>query len=198
MQTEIEAKFLDIDPEKIHTVLAGIGAKLVHPERPMKRKVFDYADRRLEKTGGWVRVRDEGDGKITLSFKRVVDWESVHGTKEISTEVQDFTAACDILTAIGLDTKAYQETKREKWILNNVEITIDTWPWIPPFIEIEGPTEDSVKLIARKLGFPWENAVFGSVETEYKKHYAVTDEEIDGWETITFVPVPDWLEIKRK
>jgi len=32
---------------------------------------------------------------------------------------------------------SYQETRREKWMLDDAEVTIDTWPWIPTFIEIE-------------------------------------------------------------
>ena len=65
MQTEIEAKFLDIDPEALREKLQSIGATLVHSERLMKRKVFDLPDQTFQQSGAWVRVRDEGD-KITL------------------------------------------------------------------------------------------------------------------------------------
>ncbi len=163
----------------------------------MKRNVFDYPDERLEKEGAWVRVRDEGDNKITLSYKRLVN-RTLQGTKEITLDVSSFDTMCNFLLAIGLKQDAYQETKREKWEFEGSEITIDTWPWIPTFVEIESPTEDKLKDIAKSLGFDWSQAMHGSVETVYQKYYDVTEQEIDGWESITFVPVPDWLEIKKK
>ena len=64
MKTEIEAKFLNISPDKLREKLRALGAKLLHAERAMRRKVFDFPNNRLGKEGAWVRVRDEGD-KIT-------------------------------------------------------------------------------------------------------------------------------------
>ncbi|MBI2676355.1 MAG: class IV adenylate cyclase [Candidatus Yanofskybacteria bacterium] len=197
MEVELEAKFLDIDKEVLRKKLKEVGAKLIYPERLMKRNVFDYPDERLEKEGAWVRVRDEGDNKITLSYKRLVD-RTLQGTKEITLDVADFDTMTNFLLAIGLKQDAYQETKREKWELDGSEITIDTWPWIPTFVEIESSTENGLTDIAKDLGFDWSQAMHGSVETAYQKYYDVTEQEIDGWESITFVPVPDWLEVKRK
>ena len=197
METEIEAKFLDIDKKDLQQRLKGLGATLIYSERLMKRNVFDYPDERLEKEGAWVRVRDEGDNKITLSYKRLVD-RTLQGTKEITLDVSNFDTMTNLLLAIGLKQDAYQETKREKWELNGSEITIDTWPWIPTFVEIESPTEEKLIKISKDLGFDWDEVLHGSVETAYQKYYDITEQEIDGWESITFIPVPDWLEVKRK
>ena len=197
MKTEIEAKFLNIDVEKLRTKLKEIGAVLKYEERLMKRKVFDYPDERLRKEGAWVRVRDEGDGLITLSYKKLVD-RTLHGTKEITVDVSNFETMCDFLQACGFDSKSYQETKREKWMLGESEITIDTWPWIPTFVEIESESEEEIRKVSDLLDFDWGEALHGSVETAYQDLFNVTDDEIDGWEEITFIPVPDWLEIKRK
>ena len=57
VDTEIEAKFLDIDPRLIREKLRAFGAELVHPERLMQRLNFDFPDKRLERIGGWARVR---------------------------------------------------------------------------------------------------------------------------------------------
>lgn len=197
MKTEIEAKFLNIDVDKIRAKLKEVGAILKYPERLMKRKVYDYPDERLKKEGAWVRVRDEGDGEITLSYKKLVD-RTLYGTKEITLDVSNFETMCDFLQACGFDSKSYQETKREKWILGISEITIDTWPWIPTFVEIEAETEEEIHRVSNLLGFDWSKALHGSVETAYQDLFNVTDDEIDGWEEITFIPVPEWLEIKRK
>jgi len=195
MQTEIEAKFPDINPDSIRTKLREVGAVQEHPEIFMRRKVFDYPDRRLEKIGGWVRVRDEGS-QVTLSYKQLND-RTLHGTKEVSVIIDDFDKACELIEAIGLPAYSYQETKREKWMLGDVEITIDTWPWIPTFVEIEGANEESVRSVASRLQFDWSKAMHGSVETVYQMHYDFTESEIDHWESITFIPEPDWLLSKR-
>ena len=191
MQTELEAKFLDIDPDMLRKLLKEKGATLVHAERLMKRKNFDFPDRRLYKTGGWVRVRDEGD-RITLSFKQTVN-DALDGTKEVEIVVVDFDNISNFLLAIGLVQKSYQETKRERWYFDGVEVTIDTWPWIPTFVELEGESEKQLKEIATKLGLDWGAAMHGGVAPVYCRYFDVTCGEVNEWKNITFVPVPDWL-----
>ena len=196
MDTEIEAKFTDIDADGVRAMLTTKGAMQQHPEVLMRRRTFDYPDRRLEKIGGWIRVRDEGD-RVTLSYKQLND-RTLHGTKEITVSVDDFDTACLFLEAIGMEEKSYQETKREKWVYKDVEVTIDTWPWVPTFVELEGLTEKGVRGAASDLGFDWNRAMHGSVETVYQMHYDFSEQEINGWKSITFVDPPDWLLAREK
>jgi adenylate cyclase class 2 len=196
MQTEIEAKFLDIDVNALRERLISVKAKKIHDERLMRRWVFDYPDKRLEKIGGWVRVREEGD-KVTLSYKQLND-RTLHGTKEVVITVDSSDETQKFLSAIGLVEKAFQETKRERWELDECEITIDTWPWIPAFVEIEAPSESKIKEVSEKLGFEWAEALFGSVETAYQRYFDLTEEEIDAWPRIVFEPTPDWLLVKQR
>lgn len=196
METEIEAKFCDINADEVRKKLASLNAKLVHEEILMKREAFDFPDDRLEKVGGWARVRDEGD-KVTLGYKQLND-RGLHGTKEVSLQVNDFKLASEFLKCLGLEVKSYQETKREKWLCHQCEVTIDTWPWIPTFLEIEGPTEDNVRKVAADLGFAWNDAMHGSVETVYQMHYDVTEHEVDNWPEIKFVDAPKELTLKSK
>ena len=95
MKTEIEAKFLDIDVDNLRGILRSIGASQVQLERLMKRRIYDFPNNSLDKIGGWVRVRDEGD-KTTLSYKQQND-DSLHGTKEVNVVVGDFESTCDFL-----------------------------------------------------------------------------------------------------
>ena len=158
----------------------------------MRRHTFDQTDGKQ----GWVRVRDEGD-KVTMTYKRTFE-RTLHGTQEINLIVDDFDRASEFLEAIGLKKKAFQETKRESWAVNGCEVTLDTWPWIPPFIEIEGPSEEAVCGTATLLDLDWSKAMHGSVETVYQQHYEVTEKEVNSWPSITFAPVPEWLEKARK
>jgi adenylate cyclase class 2 len=164
----------------------------------MRRSVFDYPDHRLGNNGGWVRVRHEGD-KITMSYKQLSD-RTVLGMSEVALVVDSFDSAVSFLTGLGLKQKAYQETRRELWTLGGAEITIDTWPWIPTFVEIEAPTESVLRHVAGSLGFVWERALHGGVETAYEYYYNVPEEEVTSWPEMVFGDgsIPDWLKHKRK
>lgn len=198
MQPEIEAKFLDADHNELRAKLKSLGAKLVQPMRLTKRKNFDFADGRLDdQQNGWVRLRDSGD-KITVAYKRL-DNRSLNGTHEVSTIVESFEATEAFLKAIGLKQTSYQETKRESWQLDGCEIELDVWPWLKPYVEIEGLDEAAVKACAAKLGLDWEHVCHGSVEIAYQAEYDVTDREIDDLPVITFeTPLPELLERKRR
>lgn len=195
MKREIEAKFLDIDFHAVRTKLKKIGGSLVHSESLTRQKVFDFPDFRLDKDSSWLRLRDE-NGKIILTLKK---WEKegIDGMKEIECEVDSFEEAEGLLFAIGMKVKSTQMKKRELWQLGDVEFMIDTWPWIPTFLEIEGNSEKSVRAAAALLNMHWEAALFGGVAGIYKKYFDIEYEEIDRCPEIVFSPVPEWLEKKR-
>jgi len=117
----------------------------------------------------FLRVRDEGD-KATMTYKSYDDI-TVDGANEIEVEVSDFQLTVDILASSGLVQKSYQESKRESWQLDGCEIELDEWPWLNPYIEIEGPSVDAVQALADKLGFDWEQAVYGGVAYVYQQQY---------------------------
>lgn len=192
MQTEIEVKFTQINLDDMRTKLKSLGAELVYPERLMRRINFTGP----EGQRSWIRVRDEGD-KVTMSYKQTLE-RSLHGTKEINLVVDNFENAKLFLATLGYKQKAYQETKRELWKLNDCDVTLDSWPWIPSFVEIEGTSEEEVKKVVEGLHCDWSKAHYGSVETAYQEFYDITEEEMGYWPEVTFTPVPEWLEGKRK
>jgi adenylate cyclase class 2 len=194
MQTEIEAKWLNIDHDEFREVLKRAGAKLEHSERLMRRRNFHHPEANAK--NGWIRVRDEGD-IITLSYKEMAS-RSLHGMSEVNIVVDNFDQACRLITAIDFSSASYQETKRESWKLGEVEIELDTWPWIPSFIEIEAPSEELFKATFEKLSLNIKDAHYGDVAIVYQSIYDIPDaDEIYAWPEIAFTPVPDWLEKRR-
>ncbi len=189
MNNEIEAQFLDINKDEIRAKLKEIGATLKKPEVLMKRIVFYTGEH------SFARVRDEGD-KIVMTYKNVTDDHAILGTKEVNITVNDYDDAVLFMRGCGLKIKAHQESLRETWTIGDVEICIDTWPWIPTFIEIEGPTEESVWDTAAKLGLEKTKAKFGSVDTTYQHYYGV-DTDVVNLHTpeITFeMEPPEWAK----
>ncbi len=160
----------------MHQKLKNVGAKLVREEFLQKRVTFNLPKGQNRKDR-WLRVRDEGD-KITLTYK-VVDGDKIHNQKEITLIVDDFKAAVDLLTAIGAEKKSYQETKRELWMLDNVEIAIDEWPYLEPCVEVEGQSEKAVKEACSTLNLDYNKALFCSVTTLYKMKYGVSGDIIN-------------------
>ncbi|MHB8903917.1 MAG: CYTH domain-containing protein, partial [Patescibacteria group bacterium] len=157
MQIEYEATFLNIDKDEMRNKLKLAGAKLIKPEFLQKRIVFNLPEGHKIK-GAFLRVRDEAD-KITMSLK-IMDGKKIENQKELCLEINDFNDGVEFLKTIGCERKAYQETKRELWILNDVEVTIDEWPFLEPFVEIEGKDENEVKKISLSLGFDYGQALF--------------------------------------
>lgn len=168
MNIEYEAKFSNIDKDAVRATLQIAGAILIRSEFLQKRVTF-FLPEGHEIAGGYARVRDEGD-KITMSLKSF-DGDEIENQKEICLTVDSFMQAESFLATLGCRQKSYQETKRELWVLDDVEIMIDEWPFLEPFIEIEGISEQAVKNTADKLGFDYAKAIFGAVDVLYKQKY---------------------------
>lgn len=192
MHNEIEAQFLDINKDEIRAKLKTLGANLIKPEVLMKRIVFYTGEH------SFARVRDEGD-KIVMTYKNISDDFSILGTKEVNLTVNNYEDAALFMKSCGLQVKAKQETLREIWTYKNVEICIDTWPWLPTFIEIEGPSEDAVWQVAAELGFKKSDAKFGSVDTTYQHYYGIDTDVVNlHCPEISFnIDPPTWVKNKQ-
>lgn len=176
MNIEYEATFTNIQKDEMRKKLKDLGAVLVRPEFLQKRTVF-FPPKGGHDMKAWIRVRDEGD-KITMSLK-VVAGDKIEDQKEICITVDNFDNAAKILALIGCIKKVYQETKRELWKFNDAEITIDEWPFLEPFVEVEGNSEEIVKSVSEKLGFDWQLAKFCAIGTLYSEKYGLGIDEIN-------------------
>lgn len=195
MNIEYEATFLDIDKNNMRDKLKKAGADLVKPEFLQKRITFNLPSR----PGGnsWARVRDEKD-KITMSFKEIKG-DKIEDQKEICLAIDSFQSGVDFLEAIGCVKKSYQETKREIWELDGVEICIDQWPFLEPFVEIEGKSEEEVIAASQKLGFDYPNALFCAIGSIYSMKYGIAVEIINNKiPKITFDMENPFLKFKNE
>lgn len=176
MEIEYEATFLDVNKEDIRKKLKKAGAKLAKPEFLQKRFAFNLP-KGHENGNAWLRVRDEQD-KITMSYKEI-NGKNIEDQKEINLVIDNFNAGKELLEIIGCRMKSYQETKRELWELGDVEICIDEWPFLEPFVEIEGKSEKEVKAASKKIGFDYSKALFCGVTAIYSMKYNISVEAIE-------------------
>ncbi len=174
---EYEATFYDIDISEMRTKLKSFGGELIKSEFNQKRTVFNFP-KGHEIKGGYIRVRDEAD-KITMTLKIMSSNNSIEGQKEVELVVDDYNAAINMLSLLGANKKSFQESKRELWEIDGVEIMLDSWPFLETLIEIEGKSELEVRKVSEKLGFNWNDAVFDSIDYFYCKKYNITSERIN-------------------
>ena len=167
MKTEIEVKFINITIDTIQQRLLAAGAVCEQPMRLMRRALMETPD--MAAKDAFLRLRDEGN-KVTLTYKQHLK-TGIEAANEIETTVDDFDATKALLEASGMIFHTYQESRRETWKLGDVEVVIDVWPWMPPYIEIEGDNEASIREAAAILGFSWDEAVFGGVDVVYRMVY---------------------------
>jgi len=171
MNAEIEAKFVDVDIEDVRSRLKRVDATLDQPMRSMRRVLIEEPHHAAD--GSFIRIRDEGD-RTTLTFKRRTrpdEASTIDSTHKLETTVGDFDTTVKIFQEAGWNYITYQESRRETWHLGDIEIVIDEWPWIKPYIEIEGESVEVVQEAARTLGFDWNEAMFGSVDVIYNRDY---------------------------
>ncbi len=167
MNTEFEVKFVDAHHDEVREKLRELGAVLEQPLRLMKRAIIETPA--LKTKNAFLRVRDEGH-RVTLTYKQFTEL-SIDGAKEHEIVVSDFQATIALLEAAGLPYSSFQESKRETWTIDGAEVVLDEWPWLNPYIEIEGDSEQHVQDIATKLGYEWSAAVFGDVMAAYRIQY---------------------------
>jgi predicted adenylyl cyclase CyaB len=176
--TEFEAKFYPVDKEEYRKKLLSIGAKLTIPERKMIRVVADGRDNPGFDKSGYIRIRDEGN-VIRLSLKKTAaETGKLTDQKEIDVEVSDFEKTKIILETAGVTFNRRQETLREEWEYKGAQITIDTWPGLSTYSEIETSSEEKVKEIADELGFDWNKKMIIPAGDVYVKVYGIPMEEV--------------------
>lgn len=166
----------NIDIEDARRRLEESGAVMEKERHIQKHIVFNMPAERMIK-GSWMRVREEAD-RVTMSLK-IIDGEAISDQKEYFFVAQNTKDACDFLGMIGAEEKARHEKWREIWLLAECEVTIDEWPFLEPFIEVEGPDEDAVRKAVELLGYEYADCRVCAVDKLYSEKYGISEDIID-------------------
>ena len=166
MAFEIETKVLDINAEEIKSKLLALGAQKIQETR----LTVDWYQTKGEKEGSanWflcIRSSYEGNprpqGAELSSYdgKHEVTWKGDPKTmgiakvrREINFLVEEPKKVADLFKELGLEKYAYQEKDRTTFVLKDWRFDIDQYPGEPPYLEIEGHSEDHLKEGMKLLG----------------------------------------------
>lgn len=174
---EYEVKFFPINHDEMRSKLKAAGATIKTPRRLMRRAVYSNRYNAGMKCS-YVRVRDEGN-KVTMSAKFHTPNNGAESWREIETTVADFETAKSIMECTGLESKGEQQNKRETWQMpDGTLVELETWPNLPPYIEIEGNSAEAVKKNAAILKLEWDTHISDSNSSLYARHLGVSVEEI--------------------
>lgn len=161
MHTEFEVRVLEINQDKIIKKLTSLNAEFQF-DCIQRRYVYDLSPTDKKR---WIRLRTNGN-RTTLTIKNLVSSE-IDGTQELEIEVDNFERCNLVLKELGFEPKGYQENRRRQYILNGVEIDIDSWPLIPTYMEIEGPSEEAVYYTLSVLGIEKDECTSKDVNSIY-------------------------------
>jgi adenylate cyclase class 2 len=154
---EIEVKFYLRQLEDIRKRLIAYGA-LLKTDRLLERNLrFDTHDRELAGKKHVLRLRQ--DNRATLTFKRPCG--QVETRDEFEVEIDDFEGGRKILEALGYTVTTLYEKYRETYQIDFIQVMLDELPF-GCFVEIEGPSIESIRQMSDQLELPWERRVQAS------------------------------------
>ncbi len=149
MHREIEAKILNIDPEKVQKKLRELGAILTQ-ELDLEQIVW-WIPNTKDKSS--VRVRKGSDGSIRLTMKQKVSDGLGYKEWELDISNYEYTAAIIDELLPSPDLRLEYPHHRQDWHLDGALINIDWFPKLAPLVEIEAQSEEQVREIANRLDF---------------------------------------------
>lgn len=151
---EIEAKFYLNELKSLRDRLQSSGGK-ISSERVFERNWrFDTHDRRFERTGEVLRVRQDQNCYVT--YKRPTDIPE--NRIEIEIQVDEAEQASELLEALGFEVATIYEKYRETFSFEGVTVTLDELPF-GNFAELEGESLEKIRHASENLGLNWESRV---------------------------------------
>ena len=172
MGIEYEVRTLEISVVDMISRLESLGAQKIGAYH-QKRYVYDFIP---AQKGRWIRLRSDGYC-TTLAIKEIKSLR-IDGTNELEVIVSDFDETNHILQKLGYSPRTFQENFRVEYSLNGVNFDIDKWPKIPPYMEIEGDSEQAVLDAMDMLGIKHEKFTTKDVDAIYHDIYNIVLDEI--------------------
>lgn len=162
---ELEAKIIDVDPAQVGAKLEKLGA-LKAWTRELETRFFKNAD-----GSAGLRVRREGDAWVLNAKVRTDDGKGLaKSAHEYETAVADPEALGKILGVAGFTEVKRLTKRRTRYDLGDAHFEIDEYRGLPPLLEIEAPSQESLVAAAASLGYAESDLKAWNL-TQLEAHY---------------------------
>ncbi len=173
---EIETKILEINKEEIKAKIRALGAKTLGSGR-LYVDWYKMPEHKKSAELWYLRIRNTFDGGYELTWKGKEAVENgIRTVREIHFHLPDHKKMRELLDIFGLVLYAHQEKDRTSFKLGNICFDLDVYPGILPFLEIEGPSVESVEKTIQILGLEkherWGDGERTLVEEKYKMNWS--------------------------
>lgn len=167
---EIECRFLEIDKDKLIQRLLELGATDKGEVLLEEIIMYDSAEE-WRKVNKFIRLRKAGNTS-TIAYKEYKK-QAVDGAYEIEFEVDDYEKTVLFFEKIGFKPFRFQQKKRHSFILDDIIFDIDTWPNVPPYLEIEAESVQDLQKATQVIGYDWREAIFNNAKWILEHKYNI-------------------------
>ena len=195
MGKEYEIQILDINISKMRKIIKENKGKKIHKNIRFERAVFHRCNNKVK---SFARVRNEG--KDTTMTVKIYNNPKFPDEYEVTIK-ENFETGKKFLEALNLKMKAYQETYREKWTLpikGVHEITFDTWPGIPTYMEIDCDNKKTLDKVIKLFNPSKDKITYGASGAKYELYYGIPKNKFDNHiPLVTFKSIDKQIKPKK-
>lgn len=160
MLSEIYPCFSKEEREKIQKLLGGQDLLTYTKEAKdlselNNKKIKDIISGVSTRLKKWIRLRRTGN-ETTITIKKIVNVSEEYqmdNVEELEISIPDIELGKEFLQSLGYFPTNHQKKLRIAYDYGNTEVVLDKWPKIPPYIEIEGQTEEEILKVVKDLGY---------------------------------------------
>jgi len=133
--------------------------------------VFDTPGRELRRRDVLLRLRRDGEGRVTLKLpSETAAAAGIKVRRELETRVADPAVMESIFCALGYTPALRYEKVRETWQVGETHVCLDRLPF-GRYLEIEGPAV-AIAAVAENLGLAMAEAIPLTYHALYQAHLA--------------------------
>ena len=154
MCIEIEAKLKVDSFEDIKVKLADLHALFIETQQQTDI-YFDNENSSMVTTDTCLRLRLQQVAdtiEILLTYKGPREKGRFKRRQELELKISDSDLMAKLLLALGYKKIITVEKKRQAWRLEDCIVALDLLPNLGSFIEIEGPNEEKIEALIKRLG----------------------------------------------
>ena len=171
MAHEVETKVLDVQKDRVVQALAKLKAKQLFGGR-LTVDWFRTAGSKEGENPWYLRIRSYSDGRSEATWKgKSEKLGASRKHREINLNLAEPEQLAAMFEEIGLEKYAHQEKDRTSWKLKGWQFDLDAYPGMPPYLEIEGTSEEHVQEALKLLSLQGhKNSAEGErvlIQTEY-------------------------------